>query len=211
MTARIWLDDQPLGDWTAPRSTRPVWVVLAVVVALTVVLGGLWAAGGLDERTDDVITVQPGETFETGPFQLVFTDAQIWERRYRDGPREGWRIRVYGLGRTTADRSGQLSSRWTAIGVDGSGFAENATVSLVGQIRAYGAQFQPGMPMVPVELQVELPPEFAPSDFIDLRIAWLETENRSNTGHPEADVLVPSRHSYQVRLPMVQGLGDPPR
>lgn len=211
MSAQIWLDDQPLQGWTAPRSTRPAWIVLAVLVAAAVVFGGLWVSGGLDERSDDVIAVQPGEVFETGPFQFVFTDAEIWETRYGDGPREGWRIRIHGLARTTAEKSDQLLSRWTAIGVDGSGVAENASVSLVGQLRAYGAELQPGMPMVPIELQADLPADFEPADFIDLRIARLQSENRSTSGDPEAEILMAGRQAYQLRVPMMQGIGDPPR
>lgn len=210
--ARLWLDDQPLRpDWVGPRSTRPIWVVLAIVVCLALIGGGLFASGGLDERTDDQITVAPGELFETGPFQLIFTDAKIWETQYGTSPRSGWKVRVYGFGRTTGDKSDQLSSPWTAIGVDGSGIAERGSVSRVGQFRSFGTEFQPGMPMAPIELDVDLPPEFEPEDFIDLIVGRLVTQNNSNTGDPSGEVLRLGRKWYQLRLPMTRETGRPPR
>lgn len=210
--ARVWLDDEPLRPtWHAPRRTRPLWIVVATVVVLAVVAGVLWATGGLAERSDDIITVQPGEVFETGPYQFVFTEATIWERRYGDSPRSGWEVQVYGFGRTTANTSGQLRSVWTAIGVDGSGIAENGSIAKVGQFRSFGVEFQPGMPMAPVVLQADLPAEFEPDEFIDLLVGRIVTENRSNTGDASGEVLTLTRQRYQMRLPMTIGTGNPPR
>lgn len=209
----VWLDTDPLEtDWRSPdRGLRIGRLLLAVLLVLTLVAGALWASGGLRERTDERIFVEPGVVFESGPFQLSFESARIWEVKYGDGPREEWKVRVYGFGRTTGDRSRSLSSRHAAIGRMGSGTAEEATVSAVGQYRDFGAEFQPGMAMTSVELDVDLPADFEPGDTIDLAVANLEFENSSNAGADTGLVLRGGGQYYVVTLSLTRMAGDVPR
>lgn len=209
----VWLDsDQLQDDWRAPvRGLRVGRIVLAVVVALALFAGVLWAAGGFRERTDERIMVEPGVVFETGPFQFSFHTARIWEVKYGDEPREDWKIRVYGFGRTTGDQSRSPSSRHMAIGVMGSGVAEDASVSAVGQLRDYGAELQPGMAMMPVELEADLPADFEPGDTIDLAVAKLEFENRSNANDDTGLVLRAGLQYYVITVPLTRMEGRVPR
>lgn len=209
----VWLDPDPLQrNWRSPhRGVRIGRLLLVLLLTLVLVGGVLWAVGGLEERDDDRIFVDPGVVFETGPFQLSFHTARVWEVQFGDGPRENWKIRVYGFGRTTGDRSRGLVSGETAIGRVGSGTAEDASVSAVGQFREFGAEFQPGMAMVPVELEADLPPDFEPGDTIDLAVARLEFENRSNSSASSGLVLRPGRQYYIVTVPLTHMVGDIPR
>lgn len=209
----VWLDTDPLeADWRSPhRGLRIGRLLLAVLLVLALLAGVLWATGGFKERTDERIFVDPGVVFETGPFQFSFDHARIWEVKYTDQPREKWKVRVYGFGRTTGDRSRALPSGDSAIGRLGSGVADDATVSAVGQYRDFGAEFQPGMAMIAVELEAELPPEFEPGDTIDLAVSNLEFENRSNSGADTGLVLRGGGQYYVLTLPLTRMTGDIPR
>jgi len=209
----VWLDPDPLQrTWRSPRrGPRVGRVLLALLLVLVLVGGMLWAVGGLEERDDDRIVVEPGVVFESGPFQLSFDTARAWEVQFGDEPRENWKIRVYGFGRTTGDRSRGLVSGETAIGRLGSGTAEDASVSAVGQFREFGAEFQPGMPMVPIELEADLPPDFELGDTIDLAVSRLEFVNRSNSSAASGLVLRPGRQYYVITVPLTRMVGDIPR
>src|SRR5699024_5704807 len=124
----VWLDPDPLQrTWRSPRrGPRVGRVLLALLLVLVLVGGMLWAVGGLEARDGDRIGVEPGVLLGGGPFQLSCDAARAWEVQFGDEPRENWKIRVYGFGRTTGDRSRGLVSGETAIGRLGSGTAEDA-------------------------------------------------------------------------------------
>ena len=67
-------EEDPASHLRSQR-TWPWFVSIGVAVALAV--GLVWAAGGFAYRDDLETRVNPGATFETGPYVFAFTTATI--------------------------------------------------------------------------------------------------------------------------------------
>lgn len=202
---QVWLDRDPLRpSWRAPRrGHRWRWVALGIAVVLLVAVVAVAAAGGFDRRTDDRIVVPAGTVVETGPYQVEFSSAVA--TRVVDPATDKvrrWQIRVYGTGRTTADRSGSPSSTWWAIGRSGTGIGESATVRQVGGLAEIGADFQPGMPMTTLVLGADFPAEFVPDGELNVIVSKAKLVNNSASGASSGLVYVPTRQYYHLTLPL---------
>lgn len=75
--ARVWFDTQPLeSDWPGP-TRRPRWVIpVAVVAAVALVMGLVWAVGGFGERRGSFPLLAAGTTYETGQLRVTLEYAE---------------------------------------------------------------------------------------------------------------------------------------
>ncbi|MGD7707459.1 hypothetical protein [Microlunatus sp. Y2014] len=211
-THRVWLDPAPLSTrWSAPRRGVALGLVVGilalVLVATTVVL---WRVGGFEERDDSEVAVVAGQVFETGPFQLSFSHAEIWPKRTVDGELEGWEVHLFGTGRTTGAKSDMLRGSWMAVTDHEREVIEEPFARRVGGLNLIGVKFQPGMPMLPLMLEADLPPEFEPGDRIQLGITEIVEENQTASGDVEGIVLRPGTRFFVVDMPLTVHDTEPP-
>ena len=78
---------------------RSTLVYLAALVALALLVAGVWAFGGFKQRTDLLRPVPPGQRFISGPYEFSFSEATV-QRTKVDGV-TSWKVKVLGQGRTT--------------------------------------------------------------------------------------------------------------
>jgi hypothetical protein len=87
---------------------RSTLVYLAVLVALALLVAGVWGFGGFKKRTDTLRPVPPGERFTSGPYEFSFSEATV-QRTKLDGV-ISWKVKVLGQGRTTGKEAIRAST-----------------------------------------------------------------------------------------------------
>ena len=150
--------DEPVAPTRSPR-TWP-WFV-SIVVALALVVGLVWAAGGFEYRDDLEMRVDPGTTFATGPYVFTFAAATIQRtKNYKD--EQIWTLVVTGTGRTTAEESMSPDYDSLFIAKDiASGAYREAERQQFGAEESRGssggANFTPGLSAIPYRVTFEFP------------------------------------------------------
>ncbi len=201
------VDPTPGPAWTAQPSPQRTWPwFVSIAVALALVVGLVWAAGGFEYRDDLETAVAPGATFETGPYVFTFTAATIqMSKNYKD--EQIWTLIVTGTGRTTAEES--LSPDYEDLFVakdTPSGAYREAEGQEFGAEESRGssggAHFTPGLPAIPYRVTFEFPAsDFDPGTSI-VFVAW-ELEWRDVSLLQVDDFRwAPTSHYYRLELPM---------
>lgn len=175
---------QARGAPTRTRPTRTGWWIGSLVVALALIVGLVWTAGGFEQRTDVRTTVAPGSTIETGPYVFTFTSATVQKtQNYQDEP--VWSVVVSGTGRTSGDKTLSPDDQDVFLAKDpGSGVVLEPKAQEFGaetdRSVSGGSQFTPGLPAIPYRLKFEPPATaFEPGRTIQLAVFDLEWRDTS--------------------------------
>jgi hypothetical protein len=198
----------------AEPSGRRAWVMVgSLVLALALLIGLTWAAGGFDQRTDLRTTIPPGTTIVTGPYELVFTAVTV-QKKESFGDDLVWEVVVSGTGRTTGDEAISPSSLdWffsvrepvsnTVVEPESQQFGATDR-SLSG-----GSFFTPGLAPVPYRLIFHLPATIDRPTSVQLGVWDLEYRDRSLLRTGELSWARADTYSLVDGLP-VQQLADAP-
>jgi hypothetical protein len=76
----------------------------SILLALVLLIVGIWAFGGFERRTDIFKTTPPGTLFTTGPYEFRFTEATA-QRKKKFDDTVYWELVMVGEGRTTGNES----------------------------------------------------------------------------------------------------------
>lgn len=203
------LDEAPVAsEWSPPEDPDeqrglpgPVRGAIAVL-AVVVLVAGIWALGGFKVRTDTDQHVQPGESIESGPYEFVFSKATAQKNTSSDGE-VSWMVLVHGTARTTGDESiypknsmfaakdpetvEQPDAGDTEIGTEGTG--------------THASYLTPGLPLVPYRVQFEFSEHFKPTDRILFAAYRLQEGNALllDTGEKSWNN---TRYAYRYDLPI---------
>lgn len=180
------LDATPVAsDWGPPepepdeqrRLPGPVRALI-VVLAVAVLVGGVWALGGFKVRTDTDERVQPGQTIESGPYEFAFSTATA--QKFTDGDGEvSWQVVVLGTARTTGDEAISPSNTMfvakdpETVEQPDAGDSEAGT----GDTGTHPAYLTPGLPPVPFRVEFPFSEHFKPSGRILFAVYRLEEGN----------------------------------
>lgn len=162
---------------TAERTRRGWSWLVSIPVALALVVGIVWAAGGFEYRDDLATSIAPGETFQTGPYEFSFASATIQKTtNYKD--EQVWTVVVSGTGRTTADESmtPDYDDMFVVKDAGSGAYQDRAERQDFGaeQFRGAGggSLFTPGLPAIPYQVTFEFPVSaFDPGSSI-VFVAW---------------------------------------
>jgi hypothetical protein len=199
----------PEAEPTEPGSDSGRFWLMAgsLVLALALLIGLTWAAGGFDQRTDLRTVVAPGTTVSTGPYEFTFTggtaqrvtglhDAQIY------------RIVLSGTGRVTGSEAmapDTLNPMFIAKDPRSPAYQEPEGQQFgVEEYRGSsgGSFFTPGLPAVPYRLTFDFPAdqiEIGP----DIQLGVWILEYRDVTLLQTGDVRwAPSERLYRYQLPL---------
>jgi hypothetical protein len=164
-----------------PRARRAWPWFLSIGVAVALVVGLVWAAGGFAYRDDLATTIQPGERFTNGPYEFTFSTATIQKTKdYKD--QQIWSVVVIGTGRTTGDTSISPDRDLFVVKDAGSGsYQEKTERQEFGAERTggNGSLFTPGLPAIPYRLVYQFPVSaFEPGStviFVSWQLEWRDT------------------------------------
>lgn len=171
-----------VDDRVEPRRGVPGGVKgLLVVLALVLVIVGIWALGGFKVRTDVRTPVAAGTLVKTGPYEFTFDDATVQQKKDYDDSIH-WELIVRGSGRTTGDES--ISPSWGSNGMfiaKDPNTVERPTLESdtigVGESFSGASDFTPGLAPVPYQLKFTFSEHFKPSDHVQFAVFELEFSN----------------------------------
>ena len=177
---------------------RSPWLTVGIpVVVLALVITAIWAAGGFELRRNAVELKQPGQVITSGPFEFVFTEVTV-QPAYDE---EGWDVVVHGTGRVLGDKALRPRTGDNGPFVARDPRSREVQVPLTPTIgepptpedRAQGTSFTPGLPMVPITLEMEFGEEYEPAgyltwivleqEFSDVSLTQSGEETWNNSGH----------------------------
>jgi hypothetical protein len=154
------------------RKTIPASLVYgSVLLALVLLIVGIWAFGGFKRRTDLFKTAAPGSSFTTGPYEFRFTEATAQHKKDYGADTPYWEVIIIGEGRTTGKES--ISPNITG---DGGMFATKDEVSQeievpqsaqLGEGRSFDRhRFTPGLPLSPYSIVFKFKDTYRPGPTI---------------------------------------------
>ncbi len=194
-------DDQNDGRRGLPGVAKAGIVILAIAV----VIGGIWALGGFKVRTDERTLVQPGQLVKSGPYEFTFTDATVQKiKDYDDSIK--WTLIVKGSGRTTGDES--ISPM---TGGNGMFLAKDpltvetpeADSDQIGNGNGLdsASDFTPGLAPVPYQVEFTFSERYEPSKDVQFAVSEIEYSNAIilDTGEKTWNN---GRHTFVYRLPV---------
>lgn len=176
--------DQPGSDQpsTEEPDARRTWLMLgSLVVALAMLVGLTWVAGGFDQRTDLRTVVAPGTMIATGPYEFVFTAATVQKKKNFDDTLV-YEVTVSGTGRTTGDEAiAPDSLTWFAsLREPASGTVVEPESQRFGAAnRDGGSFFTPGLDPIPYRLVFLLPVSIERPTAVQLAVWDLEFRDTS--------------------------------
>lgn len=195
----------PPSPGRPPRPVRVGRVLVAVVVALGLLVGCVWALGGFERRRDVLVDTPTGTLISTGPYELRFDAATAQQRTGFDN-QVTWRVIVSGVGRTTGAET--IAPRYT--GSSGMFVArdEASREVQVPQSQTFrtgdatsGAAFTPGLPLQPFQVQLDFSASYRPGNAITFVAYDLEFRDVSLLGN-EDPVWTNSARAYRFELPL---------
>ncbi|GAA3703308.1 hypothetical protein GCM10022204_20710 [Microlunatus aurantiacus] len=170
------------ADTTDSPDGRRTWLMVgSLVVALAVLVGLTWVAGGFEQRTDLRTIVAPGTVIATGPYAFAFTAATVQKKKTFDD-QVVWEVVVAGTGRTTGDAAITPSTLDWFFSL-----REPASTSVVepesqrfgADDRSGGSFFTPGLAPIPYRLVFQLPAALERPTAVQLAVWELEFRDRS--------------------------------
>jgi hypothetical protein len=168
-------------DTEQPDGRRPWLMVGSLVVALAVLVGLTWVAGGFDQRTDLRTVVPAGTTIATGPYEFAFTATTVQKKRNYDDTLV-YEVIVSGTGRTTGDEAiAPASLNWfTSLREPASGEVVEPESQRFGAAdRDGGSFFTPGLDPIPYRLVFLLPASIERPTAVQLAVWDLEFRDTS--------------------------------
>ena len=160
---------------TGNRKTLPASLIYgSILLALVLVVVGIWGFGGFKRRTDTFITTPPGTLFTTGPYEFRFIEATAQHKK-DFGSTLYWEVVAIGEGRTTGNES--ISPDTTS---EGTMFAskddvtqeialpENARLGRGKGFNRY--RFTPGLPLIPYSVTFKYKDTYHPGPTIRLAV-----------------------------------------
>lgn len=212
-----WLDEGEVSaEWAAPvgdpprrSQVRGPLVYGGVLLAVALIVGGLYLAGGFGYRTDLLTPIEPGELIVTGPYELNFTEATVQAKADVDsGEVESWEVVVIGRARVTGDESmappvyggdSIFAVRDLASGV----VAEPNGVDIGDDPGGFGSydrrNLTPGLPPTGYRVTFDLPPDYTPGPTLRLGVAELAFESKYLTSDEKA--WDNTQHGFRLDLP----------
>ncbi len=170
------------ADTPVPTDGRRTWLMIgSLVVALAVLVGLTWVAGGFDQRTDLRTVVPPGTEISTGPYAFTFTAASVQKKKTFDDS-VVWEVVVQGTGRTTGDQAIAPSTLdWFAsLREPASGSVVEPESQRFGAADSSGSSFfTPGLAPIPYRLVFQLPAALERPTAVQLAVWDLELRDRS--------------------------------
>lgn len=170
-------DDHDDGRRGLPGLAKAAIVVLAVAV----VIGGIWALGGFKPRTDERTVVQPGQLVKSGPYELAFTDATVQKiKDYDDSIK--WTLIVKGTGRTTGDKSISPMTGGNGMFVAKDPLtvetpeSDSATIGTGNGLES-ASDFTPGLAPVPYQVEFTFSERYEPSKDVQFGVSEVEYTN----------------------------------
>ncbi|HEY5981569.1 MAG TPA: hypothetical protein VIT41_18235 [Microlunatus sp.] len=144
-------------------SGRRTWVAVgALVLAVAVLIGIPWVAGGFEQRTDLQTVVAPGTTVTAGPYEFTFSAGTVQKTKtYSDA--EIYRVVLAGTGRVTGNEAmtpDTLNWRFIAKDPRSPAYKEPASQQLGAEAHrgsSGGSFFTPGLPAIPYRLTFDFP------------------------------------------------------
>lgn len=183
----VWADTDPLDEgWAEPKPVRhrPLWLTAGIpVVVLALLVTLVWSFGGFETRRNAVSLQEPGSVVVSGPFEFIFTGATA-QPAYDE---EGWKVTVIGTGRILGDEAERPRTGDNGPFVARDPKTREVQVPLTPEVgerpteedRAQGTYFTPGLPMVPIRLEMEFPESYEPTKYLTFIV--LEQEYTDNT------------------------------
>lgn len=161
---------------------RRTWLMIgSLVVALAVLVGLTWVAGGFDRRTDLRTIVGPGTEISTGPYVFAFTAATVQKKNTFDD-QVVWEVVVDGTGRTTGDAAitpSTLNWFFSLREPVSDSVVEPESQRFGATDRSDGSFFTPGLAPIPYRLVFQLPAELPRPTDVQLAVWDLEFRDRS--------------------------------
>lgn len=225
--APTWLDDLDVDpQWSAPgldggayastgptpasrRKSRwtPALVVTVIVVSLALVVGGVWALGGFEKRTDLLIDRSAGDALEAGPYVFTFTGATA-QKTTDFNDEVFWEVLVNGTGLTTGDISiAPPSSGDDAFFVSrdpDSKQVKQPYYQRIGEqmsVTETATTFTPGLPPTPFQIEFRYDDTYVPGQTLQFLAFQLEFVDDSLLGDQDKQWRRADR-SYQLFLPV---------
>ncbi|WP_152365144.1 hypothetical protein [Microlunatus speluncae] len=205
------LDDAEVGaDWAPPQDDErrglpgPAKAAI-VILAIVVVIGGIWALGGFKVRTDERTVVQPGQLVKSGPYEFTFNDATVQKiKDYDDSIK--WTLIVRGTGRTTGDESMSPMTGGTGMFLAKDPLTVETPESdtdMIGTSNGLdsASDFTPGLPPVPYQVEFTFSERYEPSKDVQLAVSEIEYSNPTilDTGEKTWNN---GRDTFVYRLPV---------
>jgi hypothetical protein len=198
-------EDRPEAGEPRPSRAWP-WFV-SFIVALALVIGMIWVAGGFEYRDDLKTDVAPGESFQTGPYVFTFISATVQKtKNYKD--EQIWSLVINGTGQTTGDESigPDYQKMFVAKDVRTGAYQEEAEQQDFGAEDSRGASggsfFTPGLPAIPYRVTFEFGVEdFEPGSSILLAVWKLEWRDTSLLQYGDFR-WAPTSEYFRLELPM---------
>lgn len=132
-----------------------------MIVALVLVIGLVWLAGGFEQRTDQRTVVTAGTTITTGPYELTFDRVTVQKTTtYSD--EVVWEVVVAGSGRVTGEEALAPSSLdWFFAARDVTSDTveepDSQQFGPAGRDAGGGSFFTPGLAPIPYRLVFQFP------------------------------------------------------
>ena len=161
---------------------RRTWLMVgSLVVALVVVVGLTWVAGGFERRTDLRTAVAPGTELATGPYVFTFTAATVQKKKTFDDALV-WEVVVDGTGKTTGDAAitpSTLDWFFSLREPVSDSVVEPESQRFGAADRSDGSFFTPGLAPIPYRLVFQLPAALQRPTDVQLAVWDLELRDRS--------------------------------
>lgn len=171
------------------RRRRSRWVTVGVpVLVLALLISIVAVAGGFRARTDRAITVAPGTTLMTGPFELTFTEATIQEVNSYGDYERAQKVVVKGMAKNTWTESLLPDERqFAAAGGDRAEVKDADYVQLENSVDRWNV-LTPGLPAQPIQVEIEFSPTFDPKGKVLFLVSDLTYGDHSalQSGNEEA-------------------------
>ncbi len=152
-----------------------------VLLALAVVVGGIWALGGFKVRTDVRHPVAPGTLVVSGPYEFTFTHATAQKKKEYDDSIK-WIVIAEGTGRTTGDES--ISPMTGGSGMFAAADpntveAPDAESDIIGPGESYDgpSDFTPGIAPLRYRVEFNFSEHYKPDKFVKFAVFEIEYSN----------------------------------
>lgn len=191
------------------RASRwtPALVVAVIILSLALVLGGVWALGGFEKRTDLLIDRSAGDVIETGPYVFSFAEATV-QRNTDFNDKVYWKVLVNGTGRTTGDISiAPPSSGDVAYFISRdpkSAQVQHPYTQRIGErqsITESATRFTPGLPATAYQIEFRYDDTYVPTQTLRFLVFQLEFVDDSLLGDQDKRWRR-AQHAYLLDLPL---------
>ncbi len=160
-------------------------VVGSIVLALLLVLGGVWGLGGFEKRTDILIPSEPGSLVVSGPYEFVFTGATAQQKQdFDDAPY--WEVVVTGTVANTGTEAlypPYLDNGMFVAKDPASGEVQQPSIATIGDaMTGEHSRVTPGLPPVPYRVEFKYGKDYRPGPTLRFVAFQIEFTDINLTG-----------------------------